>query len=596
VTAAVARMRQTADRLSRLFGHLSSRQRRHFVLLIALMTFSAVAEVVNIGVLLPFLAVLASPDVAFSNKTVRMVAERLDITDAHGLVLPMLIGFIVIAVTAGLIRLLVLRVTTRLIFSAGHSLSVEMFRRTLLQPYSVHVMRNTSEIVSALTVKANSIMFDILLPTALIINTIVVVVFLTATLLFVNFFVAAGTAVIFIVSYLTVAAVSHHKLRANSQTIASQQTSAIKLLQEGLGGIRDVLLDGLQRIYTEHYEKFDLTMRRAQGDNLYYGGSPRFLMEVVGMVVVATLAYVISERSGLTGALPTLGALALGVQRLLPAFQQGYNSWSLITGNQAALRDVLVLLDQPVADFGARDNEPALPFTKAVSFENISFTYSGATSVALTIPELTIAKGSRVGILGATGSGKSTFLDIFMGLLCPREGRMTVDSTVVGMDNSRNWQALIAHVPQSIHLLDGSIAANIALGVDPDEIDGERLIAAARDAHILEHIESLPDKFDTIVGERGVRLSGGQRQRISIARALYKRASVLVLDEATSALDVETERAVMASIEASSRGLTILIVAHRLSTLENCDMLLTVKDGTVTVSKANGTRPAEKVG
>lgn len=580
MTASFAHIIQMAAKLRQLLGHLSVRRRRQFALLIALMMVSAIAEVVNIGALLPFLAVLASPDVAFSNGTVRAVADFLGIDDARGLLLPMTLCFVTMAVLAGLIRLLLLRMTTRLIFLSGHDLSVEMYRRTLLQPYSVHAMRNTSEIVSALTVKANSIMFDILLPTALIVNALVVVVFLTGTLLYIDFLVATVTASVFVVAYLLIAAFSHRKLRANGQVIADQQTKGIKLLQEGLGGIRDVLLDGLQQIYVDHYEVVDRSLRRAQGDNLFFGGSPRYLMEVVGIAAIAGLAYIVSIQGGITAALPTIGALALGVQRLLPAFQQGYNSWSLITGNQAALKDVLDLLEQRVAQ-PVTDAHP-LAFHRDVSFEDLSFSYVNMAGTALYLPKLTIAKGARIGIVGATGSGKSTFLDVFMGLLHPQSGSMLVDGVPLNPSNSRDWQALIAHVPQSIYLLDDTIASNIALGRKPSEIDRTRLVEAARAAQILDYVDSLPEGFDTVVGERGTRLSGGQRQRLGIARALYKRAPVLVLDEATSALDGNTEKAVMASIEASDANLTILIVAHRLSTLESCDEILTVRNGTIT--------------
>lgn len=582
MTASLAHMMQIAAKLRQLLGHLSARRRRQFALLIALMVVSAIAEVVNIGALLPFLAVLASPDLAFSNGVVRAVADLLGIQDARGLLLPMTLGFVTMAVLAGLIRLLLLRMTTRLIFLSGHDLSVEMYRRTLLQPYSVHAMRNTSEIVSALTVKANSIMFDILLPTALIVNAVVVVVFLTGTLLYIDFLVATVTASIFVVAYLLIAALSHRKLRANGQIIADQQTKGIKLLQEGLGGIRDVLLDGLQQVYVDHYEVVDRSLRRAQGDNLFFGGSPRYLMEVVGIAAIAGLAYLVSIQGGITAALPTIGALALGVQRLLPAFQQGYNSWSLITGNQAALKDVLDLLEQPIAEPAATTDAHPLAFNRDVSFQDLSFSYANMAGAALDLPKLTIAKGARIGIVGATGSGKSTFLDVFMGLLHPQSGSMLVDGVPLHPGNSRDWQALIAHVPQSIYLLDDTIAANIALGLKPGKIDRARLVEAARGAQILDYVESLPEGFDTIVGERGARLSGGQRQRLGIARALYKRAPVLVLDEATSALDGDTEKAVMASIDASAADLTVLIVAHRLSTLENCDEILTVKNGAMT--------------
>jgi ATP-binding cassette subfamily B protein len=390
--------------------------------------------------------------------------------------------------------------------------------------------------------------------------------------------IALGSAAGFGACYVLIAWGLHARLSEQGKIIARNQTSLVQILQEGLGGIRDVLLDSTQGFYATLYRKTDRPLRVAQGNNLFMSGAPRYLIESLGMIFIAGLAFGLSQKGGLATALPVLGALALGVQRMLPALQQGYNSWSLLVGNQAALADILGFLEQPLSE-KTRQTKKALPFHDTIMLRDISFRYGPELPVVLTIPSLTIPKGACVGIVGETGCGKSTFLDLIMGLLTPSKGGLFVDGRLV--QDAAAWQKNIAHVPQAIYLADSSIAENIAFGIPREEIDLVRVRKAARQANIAETIESLPEGYDTKVGERGVRLSGGQRQRIGIARALYKEASLLILDEATSALDSETERAVMEEVEKLRDDLTILIVAHRTSTLDSCDFVLKVAQGTI---------------
>jgi ABC-type multidrug transport system fused ATPase/permease subunit len=279
-------------------------------------------------------------------------------------------------------------------------------------------------------------------------------------------------------------------------------------------------------------------------------------------------------------ALPVLGALALGAQRLLPLLQVIYGGWTNMNISRQSMADVVAILDLPIEDRyqSTRPIEP-LPFERKIELEGVSFRYSPDRPLVLKDVSLTVNKGARVGFIGKTGSGKSTIMDLVMGLLQPTSGQIKIDGTVLTSENVREWQAQIAHVPQAIYLADTTIAANIAFGIAESEIDLVRVREAARHAELEDFIESLSDHYNSIVGERGIRLSGGQRQRIGIARALYKQAKLLVFDEATSALDNETEAAVMASIGSLHRDLTILIIAHRLSTVEKCDQIYRLDGG-----------------
>ncbi|MDA0226235.1 MAG: ABC transporter ATP-binding protein [Proteobacteria bacterium] len=301
------------------------------------------------------------------------------------------------------------------------------------------------------------------------------------------------------------------------------------------------------------------------------------------MVLIALLAYYLISTGGVVAAIPTLGALALGAQRLMPLLQQTYQGWVYVAGNRLLLRDVAVLLQQPVSPDTQVDVTP-MSFEREIVLDHVSFRYLPAAPLVLDDVSLVIPSGARVGLTGPTGSGKSTLMDVLMGLLEPASGRISVDGQALTVAARLAWQHNIAHVPQAIFLLDASFSENIAFGVDAARIDLARVQAAARQAQIAEFIESGAMGYEGLVGERGVRLSGGQRQRIGIARALYKQAKVLVFDEATSALDDDTEAAVMQAINGLGRDLTIVLIAHRVSTLQGCDIIHRLDQGRVAFS------------
>ena len=388
-------------------------------------------------------------------------------------------------------------------------------------------------------------------------------------------------------SYVLITWLVRRQLHRNSYRIANQQTQVHKALQEGLGGIRDVLLDNVQAVYCEVFRRADRTLRQAQGNTVFIGGSPRYAMEAIGMVVIAALAYFLSQEvGGISSSLPILGMLALGAQRLLPSLQQIYYSWASIIGYQVSLADTIALLDQPLPKEFMGPANTELLIRKEIRLDAVRFRYTEEGPWVLNDLNLKIAKGARVGFVGSTGSGKSTTLDLLMGLLMPTEGQLLLDGQPVSGSDLRALQRNIAHVPQNIYLADTTIAENIAFGVPAEAIDMEKVKRAARQAQIADFIEKSPEGYSAYVGERGVRLSGGQRQRIGIARALYKQASILVLDEATSALDNATEQLVIDAMGTLNADLTILFVAHRLTTVRHCDLIVELEHGRV---KAQGT-------
>lgn len=568
--------------LKRLWLHIEVKRRMQLAALFMLMCAVSFAEIISIGAVLPFLGALTTPERVFNHPIAQPLIHILGLTEPAQLLFPLTIIFASAALCSGALRLALHWGQTRLSYAIGADFGSSIYRRTLYQPYVVHLNRNSSEVISAISTKADTIVYTILLPILVVLSSCMMLLTIFVALVFLEPTIALAAILGFGAIYGFTILVTKSRLSAYSRVISQEQTSIVKTLQEALGGIRDVLIDGTQAIYCRIYRSADQRLRRAQSSVVMIGGTPRYAVEALGMVVIAVLAYVLASRpQGLGSAIPIMGALALGAQRMLPVLQQGYSSWSTLRSGEGSLEDALSLLDQPLPDYADAPPAPPLPFKKQISLDRVSFKYGPELPWVLHDVCLTIPKGSKVGFIGTTGGGKSTVLDIVMGLLTPTAGDLKIDDQRVTEGNGRAWQAHIAHVPQSIFLADASIAENIAFGVPKTQIDYARVKAAAQKAQIATTIESWSDQYNTFVGERGMRLSGGQRQRIGIARALYKSVDVLILDEATSALDGDTERAVMEALGGIDQEITVLMVAHRLTTLRDCTHVVELANGRV---------------
>jgi ABC-type multidrug transport system fused ATPase/permease subunit len=575
--------------IKRLWLHIEPVRRKQLAILTFLMVLTSFAEVVSIGVVLPFLGVLMAPELLFDRPDVRPIISLLGLTKADQLIFPLTASFITVVLFSGLTKIFLFWYQTRIAFGIGADFSRQIYEKTLYQPYSVHVSRNSSQLISGISTKSNTVIYSVLLPLLIIASSLLILTVILAAFIAVNPLAAALIFGGFGSLYGLILLFTRSRLAKYGAQVNYESTQVIKALQEGLGGIRDVLIDGAQATYSRIYSRADLPLRRAQANIQIISVFPRFLIESLGIVFIALIAYELSKtEAGVSSAIPMLGALAIGAQRLLPVLQQLYLNWSYIRGGQTSLRDVLELLEQPMPDYLEKSEFVPLVFNSSIALKEVSFSYSKNDLPVLRGVNLEIRKGSTSGFIGSTGSGKSTLVDLLMGLLQPSVGVICIDGTQLSNENRHLWRMRIAHVPQHIFLADDTITANIAFGISAEKIDMNRVRDAARQAQISTVIESLENQYDTFVGERGIRLSGGQRQRIGIARALYKCADVLVFDEATSALDNETEETVMKAIEALDKRITILIVAHRLSTLRNCDQIFEVNsDSVMSVGRLN---------
>jgi ATP-binding cassette subfamily B protein len=571
--------------LSQLWAHLARRRRLQLGVLLLVMLASSVAEVLSLAAVLPFLAVLANPEGLWNQPLVQQWAPRLGIAGAQELLLPITIAFALAALAAGAIRLLNLWLNGRLAAAIGSDLSCEAYRRTLYQPYAVHLARNSSELIASISTEVNRLISQVLNPLLLLLSSGLIAASLGLALLAIDWAIAVGAGLVVGLVYVVAMAASRRPLQVMGQRQVLLNRQLIQALQEGLGAIRDVLLDGTQAFYADTYRRADQPLRRTVADASFLSTYPRLVLEPVGMALIAVMGFVLVRQQGVARALPLLGALALGAQRLLPVVQKVYEGWAQTSNAKGSLEKVLELLAQPLPGGQSQGRTKPLDLRQGLSFETVHFAYGPELPEVLRGIDLEIRRGERIGIIGSTGSGKSTTLDLLMGLLLPSAGRILVDGEDLHdhehPERLSSWRATIAHVPQSIYLADSSIAENIAFGLAKDQIDMGQVRLAAEQAQIAGFIESSQAGYNSFVGERGIRLSGGQRQRIGIARALYKQAQVLVFDEATSALDNETEVAVMEAIEGLSKELTILMIAHRLSTVQRCDRVIRLEQGEI---------------
>jgi len=564
--------------LAQIYRQMSALRRRQFYRLVGLMFVGAFAELATIGSVVPFLSLLANPG-AFDR------FRWLDFGAAIGIG-PLAAGgllFGVLAVAAGAVRLRLAWSVQNFSYRLGHEIMIEIQRRVLLQPYRFHIEQNTSTLLAAIE-KVEVLVFDVILPSMQALVGAVLAIFIVAALVWVDPFTALVAAAASAAVYIAVSAVARKRLAVNSDAIGRSFNERMKIAQESLGSIRDVIIDGTQDAYVELFRRIDLQLCVARANTAFLGSAPRFIIETVGIVIIAAIAIALAQReSGVAVALPILGAIAFGAQRLLPLLQQVYNGWTTASGYFAVVGQTAELLTLPVEPESTLEHriEP-LPLRDRISIQDVSFAYPSRDRRALSDISFEIPSGCAVALVGETGSGKSTLADLLMGLLEPDEGRVCVDGVPLTGNERRRWQRSIAHVPQSIFLGDTTIARNISLALGDEPVDLERVVDAARAAQLHAFVKSLPDRYETIVGERGIRLSGGQRQRLGLARAIYKRTPVLVLDEATSALDEATEAAVIDALdELRKDGRTILIVAHRRSTIARCDMVVTLEDGRV---------------
>jgi len=561
-----------------LYEKLSKDKKSLFFRLFLLMLVGGLAEVVSLGMVFPFLAVLIDPqqalDIPFISWTLGLFNSSLDKS-----IYQVALLFLVIIVVANTIRFLLITTAVKFNFEAGHELSVEIYKNALYRTYTKQLNSNSSEIVGGLNKLENLVW--IILSVINFISGIVMIIFIITALAFINpkltFLILFGLSSI----YAIFSVISRNKLSLSSQAISVNGNKRIQSVQEGLSSIRDILLNHDQQVFIDRFSKIDWNMRSAQISTNIIAPTPRFVVESLSMIFIVSFAYVsVINSDNATYVVPILGVLVMSLQRLIPLAQQVYFGWSQFNGNRGILHDVALLVNQNTYQY-SKAIVGGIDFQDYIKFKDVSFRYKPTSPLVVDKINFEIAKGSKVGFIGGTGSGKSTIVDLLLSLVRPVDGEILIDGIGLSEENHFEWQKHVAHVPQSVYLLDGSFEENIAFGVDSKNIDIDLVKRSAEKAKISKFIDSCSDGYNTKIGESGSLLSGGQIQRIGIARALYKRASVLIFDEATSALDGTTEKEVIDEISNLGEDVTIIIVTHNLSTLKNSDWVYKLDQGVI---------------
>jgi ATP-binding cassette, subfamily B, bacterial PglK len=572
---------------SKILDLLDARERRNFFLLVGMSMLLGVVEAMGILSVLPFIAVASDPSTIERSELLGRFYDFLGFESTSAFLIAL--GAVVFLVLVGgiTIRVVTFYALTRFARMRTLSLGRKLIRRYLSQPYAWHLERNTAGLSTAVlsevgTVVNGSIINAMQLVAHLAVTfCIVILLFLVEPLaaIVLGGALCLAYGLIFVVVRRSLHRLGEARLAANAQRF--------RVTQEALAGIKDVKLLALEEPYLAHFSSVTGRFVRVQAKQSLINEIPTNALQALtfgGMILF--VLWVISTRQGnMIEALPVLGLYAFAGVRLFPALQKLYSAVAKLRFGKPALDALHADLMAPI-DGGriAQPTGPAIRLTQALELSDVVYRFANADRAALDGINLRIEARTTVGIVGATGAGKTTAADVMLGLLVPQEGEMRVDGTKIDGSNIRGWQKSVGYVPQSIYLLDDTVTANVAFGIARNAIDMAAVERAARIAKLHDFVVDLPQGYDTLVGERGARLSGGQRQRVGIARALYRDPDVLVFDEATSALDNLTEKAVMQAVQALGRQKTIVMIAHRLTTVRRCDVIFHLEAGRVLAS------------
>lgn len=550
--------------------------RIRLVAVVCMIFFNGLLQLVGVSSVFPFFALASDPNRIRNSRLGGWMLNFLPPMELNQLLILAGCFAILMLFVAGIGS--VVSDCVRVLYSYGfsHWLKGRLIRSYAQRPYSYFLRRN-SALMNQRVNDITSFTYNVMLPLGEAFSRIVLIVLLLGGFFFVQPFAAVGAMVIFGGFYLFVFVVLRPRTRAVAQGQQFHAAGFSKSTLQFLHGIKPILIHGKESFFIKEALRHSAGMRRFQSQVPIFSNGPRYLIEPIafGGLVAIVIALAMQGRP-FSDILPNLSVMALVGYRLLPSMSLLYGQMVTIASHSYTLQqleeEILEIEEEIPAVEKSRVTQSPLPFTRDIRIEGISFAYPGSKKNTLENFSLTIAKNEAVGIAGASGSGKSTLVDLILGLHTPSSGEILVDGVPLTHENIMSWRSMIGYVPQDIYLLDDTLEANIAFGIPSSKIDREAMESAARAAQILDFITGdLPEGFGTVIGERGIRLSGGQRQRIGLARALYHNPQVLILDEATSALDVETEAAVIKTINALQGKVTMITIAHRLSTLERCD-------------------------
>lgn len=569
-----------------LFSLLSARQRKQFYILQILIVIMAFTELIGIASIAPFMALVG--DISLLEKEgvysklyqLSGIENPADFLFYSGLFVLFTLAFSTIISMFTIWRLS--------LFGAkvGVEIADQLYEHYMQQNWLFHAGGSSAQLTKQISIETMRVTGGIIQPLMQINAKVVLVIFITITLLMLDPVIALTGLMIFVSAYILLYKLVKKRLQKNGQNLSDVSIERFRLMNEGFGGIKDVLLLNRHYDFIERFQKSGKILAYAQGGNISISQVPRYFMELIafGAMIGLVLLLLKLHQGNLGEVLPVLAVYALAAFKLLPALQQIYSSITQIKGNAAAFESIkkdLAMTLKKSESSAVNHKLQQLLLKEKIRLQNVTFSYPGKSKPAVHDLNMVIPVNSVVGVVGPSGSGKSTTIDLLLGLLTPQQGEIYIDNIRITETNIRTWQNTIGFVPQSIYLGEGTIAENIAFGLPAKDINLDQVQKAIELANLTELVKQLPNGVNTKVGERGVQLSGGQRQRIGIARALYHEANVLVFDEATSALDGITEKIIMDAIHDFSGKKTIIMIAHRLKTVRKCDVIFMMEQGKI---------------
>ena len=570
----------------RLWNSLPKKRKKQILFGYFLIIISSFMEMLSLISVFPLLQLLISKDANYNTDNLSFIIRLFSTNNPENLLSIIVLIFLSITISSGLIRLFNSYYNFRITALIGSDISSLVFKNTIYKPYQEVIKDNSGNLINAITshigstVTSMKVLFNLL-------NFGLLIIFIIIGMLSVNFNITILSLFLFSFIYLIISLFTRKRIYAVGKFAAEANLKIINYVQEALGSLRDIIIDNTYSYYINSFDTLNKKKYLAVSNTEFLVLFPRYLIESLGLTLIALIAlFFKSNSSDTVSIISVLGSFALGVQKLLPAVHQVYSAYASIKYNIYPVNIVLDILDnQNYSKFNRKlKKKNNFIFKDSIEFKNVSFSYDNKKTV-LNKLSFKILKGEKIGIIGKTGCGKSTLVDLMMGLLVPSSGSILIDKNELNfnsdLDFLLNWRNIISHVPQEIFISDTNFLKNIAFGIEDGRIDEEKVRKVCRLAKISEYIDSTNNKLLTKVGERGVQLSGGQKQRIGISRAFYKNSQIIIFDEATSALDNLTEKEVMESLYSFNSGVTLIMIAHRLSSIMECDKVIYLKNGNI---------------
>lgn len=581
------KIREKLDFVSKLNNLFNRKERMQFLTVMVMVLLMAVFQAIGVASVLPFINIVMNPAVINENKWLNYFFDAFHFESTTSFTV--FSGFVVLGllVVGNLISAYATWLKIRFVWQKNYKLSNNLLKSYVFMPYAYFLNHNTANLSKNVLAEVNQLTSGYILPLIDIVTGSVIAFIILALLLYVNPLMTSVAAAVLISLYLLVYSYFSERMKTEGQLRLRANKERFRLAGEALGGIKDIKVIGVEKYFLNRYSKHSGTFSDVQSRNQIIGQIPRYVMETIAFGgIVSLLIFSVSSHMSIQKIIPLVSFFAFAGYRLIPALQDIFHSITRMRFTRAVLDKIHADMRKEISgrtDYEDRKKDiKPISFAKNIELRNIHFSYPGSDKKVLNGINLNIEKNSFIALIGETGSGKTTIADIILGLLTQCAGKILVDDIEINEDNIRNWQANLGYVPQQIFLSDNSVARNIAFGLPDNQIDMLKVKKVAEMANIRDFIEKeLPESYNTFIGERGVRLSGGQRQRIGIARALYYDPQVLLLDEATSSLDNATEKEVLMAIESVAKLKTMIVIAHRLTTVKNCDKVYVVEKGMI---------------